>query len=113
MAPNDPNERLDFWRDVDTGWAMTLELLTATLVWGGVGWLLDTYVLRTDPWLMVGGFILGFALGMYRLYLQMQEDGRVQDERRAARWRAPSVDPPPAHPPPAPPDPGGSTLRQP
>ncbi len=113
MAPNDPNERLDFWRDLDTGWAMTVELITATFVWGGIGWLLDNYVLHTDPWLMVGGFILGFVLGMYRLYLRMQEDGRVQDERRAALWRPPSVDPPPADPPLNPPDPGGPILRQP
>lgn len=112
MAHTDPNDRLDFWRDLDTGWAMTAELLTATFVWGGIGWLLDTYVLHTDPWLMVGGFILGFHLGMYRLYLQMQEDGRVQDERRAALWRPPPVDPPPAHPRPAPPHPGGPTTGQ-
>lgn len=113
MAHTDPNDRLDFWRDLDTGWAMTVELLTATFVWGGIGWLVDTYVLHTDPWLMVGGFILGFALGMYRLYLRMQEDGRVQDERRAARWRPPPVDPPPPHPRPARPRPGGATPRQP
>ncbi len=92
MSRNEPERpgdrgRSDLWRDADSAWFLSVELLTATFVWGGIGWVVDTYVLRTSPWAMVGGFVLGFSLGMYLLYLRMMADGRREDERRA-HWRA-------------------------
>lgn len=85
MAQPDPHPRREVWHGVDSAWTMSVELLTATFVWGGIGWVLDTYVFHTTPWVMVGGFILGFALGMYLLYLRMQEDARAEEERRSRR----------------------------
>lgn len=84
-APN-MDERTDggrrqMWSDLDAGWAMSVELLTATFVWGGIGWLLDRW-LRTDPWLMSAGFVLGFALGMYLVFLRAQEQGRAEEAKR-------------------------------
>lgn len=70
------------WRDVDAGWIMTVELTTATFVWGGVGWLLDRW-LGTEPWVMVGGFALGFAVGTYLLFLRATRQGEAEDAKRA------------------------------
>jgi len=72
------------WRDVDSGWVMTVELITATFVWGGIGWLADRW-LGSAPWAMVGGFVLGFVLGTYLLFLRAQQQGRRADEERANR----------------------------
>ena len=85
MAPSPTGDRNDVWRGVDGAWVMTVELLTATFVWGGIGWLLDAFVFDSRPWGMVGGFVLGFALGMYLLYLRMQRAWQAEDERREAR----------------------------
>lgn len=95
MARNEPARprdrsqdrgRSEIWRDADSSWTLSVELLTATFVWGGIGWLVDTYVLHSSPYAMIVGFLIGFALGMYLLYLRMQADGRREDEARA-RWR--------------------------
>lgn len=42
--------------------ALSLFFTVATLL--GLGWLLDRW-LKTSPWLMVAGIILGSALGLY------------------------------------------------
>lgn len=94
MARNEParpgersdDDRSDVWRGADSAWFLSVELLTATFVWGGIGWVVDNYVLHSAPYAMIVGFLLGFALGMYLLYLRMQADGRREDERRA-QWR--------------------------
>ena len=80
MKNTEPDSR-DFWRDMDSGWAMTVELLTATAVWGGIGWLLDRW-LGTDPWALVGGIVLGFALGMYLVFLRADEQGKAEEAKR-------------------------------
>ena len=82
MTPRPQSERRELWQGLDGSWAMTVELLTATIVWGGIGWLLDVYAFDSRPWAMLGGSVLGFVLGMYLLYLRMQQDGRREDERR-------------------------------
>lgn len=75
------HDRQQLWRDLDSGWVMTVELMTATFVWGGIGWLLDHWW-GTGPWVMVGGFTLGFAVGMYLLFLRAQEQGKAEEARR-------------------------------
>jgi ATP synthase protein I len=44
-------------------WRMSLELVVAVLVGGGLGLGLDR-LLDTGPWIMAGGLILGFAAGV-------------------------------------------------
>lgn len=59
--------RREFWQDFDSGWVMVAELVAATLTWGGIGWLADTW-LQTAPWLMSIGFLVGFATGFYLVW---------------------------------------------
>lgn len=74
--------RRQVWRDLDTGWALTAELVSAVGVWMGIGWLLDRW-LGTWPWLMAAGVALGFALGTYLVYLRYTADSLEQEARRS------------------------------
>ena len=56
--------------DKQDGWLMAVELVTATLVWGGIGYALDRWVFGTEPVLMSIGFVVGFFAGMYLLWLK-------------------------------------------
>ncbi|MDP9405467.1 MAG: AtpZ/AtpI family protein [Actinomycetota bacterium] len=53
----------------DDGWLMAIELVTATLTWGGIGWLVDRW-LGTAPVLMSIGFVVGNFAGIYLLWLK-------------------------------------------
>lgn len=75
-ARRDPEEiRQEFWSDFDSGWIMTVELVTATVVWGGIGWLLDLW-LGTDPVLVAVGLVIGFCTGFWILWAR--STGRLQ-----------------------------------
>ena len=58
--------------DGGDGWTRAAELVTATFVWGGIGWLGDR-LLGTAPVLMALGFVLGNALGVYLIWLRSQD----------------------------------------
>lgn len=81
MDERDRQYRREMWADMDSGWTMTAELLTATAVWMGIGWLLDRW-LGTDPWMMLGGALLGFALGTYVIFLRAEAQGKAEETRR-------------------------------
>lgn len=81
MDRRDSEFRRDLWRDADSGWAMTVELLTATGVWGGLGWLVDRW-LETGPWFLAAGLILGFGLGMYLVFLRADAQGKSEEAKR-------------------------------
>lgn len=49
------------------------ELLAALIVGGGLGWVVDTYLLGTDPWGMVAGLALGAVAGIRSAYRSAQE----------------------------------------
>lgn len=75
--------------DRDDGWTLAAELLTATFLWGGVGWLLDRW-LGTGPVLMAIGFVLGNALGVYLLWVRSHDRfTRDHAELLAKRARPP------------------------
>jgi len=61
--------RREAWSDANSGWIIAAELLTGTLLWGGIGWLLDRW-LQTAPWLMASGFLLGWGAALYLTYLR-------------------------------------------
>lgn len=48
---------------------MSLELLSGILVWAGAGWLLDRW-LGTAHWFFGFGVMLGFAAGLYLVWLR-------------------------------------------
>lgn len=81
MDERESEFRRDIWRDADSGWAMTVELLTATAVWGAIGWFVDRW-LGTEPWALAVGIILGFGLGMYLVFLRAAERGRAEEAKR-------------------------------
>jgi ATP synthase protein I len=49
------------------------ELLAALIVGGGLGWAVDTYLLDSGPWAMVGGLILGAIAGIRNAYRSAQQ----------------------------------------
>lgn len=79
-----PDDRRQMWRELDAGWATTIELVTAVGVWTGIGWLLDRW-LGTWPWLLGAGAVLGFGLGTYLAYIRHEEASKHEEAKRAAR----------------------------
>jgi ATP synthase protein I len=49
------------------------ELLAALIVGGGLGWAIDTYLMDSGPWGMVGGLILGAIAGVRNAYRSAQQ----------------------------------------
>jgi ATP synthase protein I len=49
------------------------ELLAALIVGGGLGWVLDSYLMESGPWGMVGGLILGAIAGVRNAYRSAQQ----------------------------------------
>ncbi|HEX2028677.1 MAG TPA: hypothetical protein VHF25_11855, partial [Nitriliruptorales bacterium] len=78
MAVMDREERRRLYRDTDAGTVMLAEFLAAPLVWGGIGWAVDTYLLHSFPWGLVVGLLVGYTVGMYLMYVRMQAQGRVE-----------------------------------
>jgi ATP synthase protein I len=56
-------------RGLDQSSVMGVELITATLTWAGIGWLIDRW-LGTAPWFLAIGAILGNAAGIYLVWLR-------------------------------------------
>ncbi|WP_447969469.1 AtpZ/AtpI family protein [Nitrospira sp. M1] len=55
---------------------VSTDLLASLIVGGALGWLIDTYVLRSEPWALVIGLFLGLAAGLRNAY------------RTAQRWKS-------------------------
>jgi ATP synthase protein I len=62
----DPN---DMWGGMSTGVTISAYLLSALLVWGGVGWLID-FLANTGKVFTAIGMIVGAAAGTYLVYLR-------------------------------------------
>lgn len=74
--------------DLDRAWIMTVELVAATFTWGGIGWLADR-LFGTAPWLMLAGFVLGNATGIYLVWVRSSADEEAERARRAGGEREP------------------------
>lgn len=59
------------WRGLDHAHMMQLELIVAVGLWGGVGWLVDR-TLGSAPWGTVVGALVGYAAGLYLVWLRSQ-----------------------------------------
>ena len=63
---------------------MGMELLSAIMLWTGIGWLADRW-LGTSPWLLVVGGLIGNFAGLYLIWLR---SGRMDEaERRELQAR--------------------------
>jgi ATP synthase protein I len=69
------------WTGLDRSALMGMELLAAILTWGAIGWFVDRW-LGTAPWLFGVGTMVGFAAGLYLVWLR---SGRDQERDVAAR----------------------------
>ena len=75
-ARRDPDDiRREFWDDLDSGWMMTLEFVAATVVWGGIGLLLDAW-LDTDRCSWSSASSWASALGLWILWAR--STGKLQ-----------------------------------
>lgn len=61
---------------------MSLELLSGILVWAGAGWLLDRW-LGTAHWFFGFGVMLGFAAGLYLVWLRTNVPAEPAPSTRA------------------------------
>jgi F0F1-type ATP synthase assembly protein I len=69
VTPGTAPDRRDLWNDLDQSSLMSVEFISAILVWGGLGLLLDRWV-GTAPWLMGIGVLVGFSAGLYLVWLR-------------------------------------------
>lgn len=68
----------DMWGGMSTGVTISAYLLSALIVWGGIGWLID-HVAGTGKVFTAIGMIVGAAAGTYLIYLRY---GKPDDEKR-------------------------------
>jgi F0F1-type ATP synthase assembly protein I len=76
------SSRRGLWSGVDQASVMGVELMAAILVWGGIGWLADRW-LGTGPWLLGVGALIGYAAGLYLVWLRSERMNRAEDAARA------------------------------
>jgi len=77
------SHRRSLFRGVDQSSVLSVELITATLGWAGIGWLVDRW-LGTSPWFLAIGALLGNATGIYLVWLRGQRMYAIE-ARDAAR----------------------------
>lgn len=73
----DPHRRAA-WNDLDQSAVMTVELVVAVLLYGGLGFLADGW-LGTGPWLASIGTLAGMVAGLYLVWLRSE---RMAQKRR-------------------------------
>ena len=71
------------WQDLASAWNAVIEFTAAVAVYGAGGWFADRW-LHTDPFLFIGGLLLGMVLGVYILIKR----GDQAADAAAARQRA-------------------------
>lgn len=73
----------DLWRGAGDAWTWMSELVTATAVWAGVGYLFDRVVFHSWPVGFAVGAVVGNATGIWWLYRRfIDEAAREERERR-------------------------------
>ena len=68
----------DMWGGMSTGVTISATLLSALIVWGGLGWLIDRLA-GTGKVFTAIGMIVGAAAGVYLIYLKY---GKPDDQKR-------------------------------
>lgn len=65
--PQDP-----FYAGLGQAVRVGTELLAALIVGGGLGWVVDSYLLESTPWGLVVGLVLGAVAGVRSAYRAAQ-----------------------------------------
>jgi F0F1-type ATP synthase assembly protein I len=73
-------DRRGAWNGLDQSSVMGVELISATLLWAGIGWFIDGR-LGTAPWFLAIGALVGNLAGVYLIWLR----GGRMDAADAAR----------------------------
>jgi ATP synthase protein I len=68
-----PHSQDPFYAGLGQAIRIGTELLAALIVGGGLGWTIDTYLMDSGPWGMVGGLILGAVAGVRNAYRSAQQ----------------------------------------
>lgn len=71
---------------LDHASVMGVELMSAILVWAGLGYLLDRW-LGTGPWFLIIGGLVGNAAGVYLIWLRSARMDEVERQAAADRRR--------------------------
>jgi F0F1-type ATP synthase assembly protein I len=79
--PDAPAAHRGMWKGLDHASVMSMELISAVLLWAGLGHLLDRW-LGTDPWFLAIGALVGNAAGIYLVWLR---SGRIDAAEAAAQ----------------------------
>jgi ATP synthase protein I len=74
-GPNQDNP----WSGWSTGFAISIYLLSAVLVWGGIGFLIDAWIGTEEKLFTGAGMVVGAVTGTYLIYLRY---GKQDDEKR-------------------------------
>ncbi|MFA9445031.1 AtpZ/AtpI family protein [Egicoccus sp. AB-alg6-2] len=78
-------------RGLDHANVMSVELISAILLWAGLGWLVDRW-LGTPPWFLVIGGLIGNFAGLYLVYLRGERMNAEEERTRAlAAGRGPAM----------------------
>jgi F0F1-type ATP synthase assembly protein I len=81
MPPAADRAQRELWAGAGDAWTMVTELLTATAVWGAIGFGLDR-AFNTWPILFVVGVVAGHATGIYIVWRRTR---LAQERARGAR----------------------------
>lgn len=80
---SDQDERRRLYTGAGDGMAKAVDLVTATAVWGGIGYLIDRW-LGTWPIVFAVGTVIGNLTGIYILYRRSIEEGTRASNGAAA-----------------------------
>lgn len=67
-----PQSQDPFYAGLGQAVRIGTELLAAMIVGGGLGWVIDTYLLGTGPLALIVGMMLGAAAGVRNAYRMAQ-----------------------------------------
>lgn len=78
------SDRRSALRGLDQSSVMGMELVSATLTWAAIGWLIDRW-LGTDPWFLASGALLGNAAGLTLVWLRARRMDTLEAAEAAGR----------------------------
>ena len=75
-------DQRDLWRGAGDAWTWVTELVAATGVWAGIGYLFDRFVFHSWPAGFVVGAVVGNTTGIWWLYHKFSEISAREERKR-------------------------------